>query len=231
MSAIILDTETHDLHGLPIQISYMPCSFEHGMVKTDKNAVFDQYFNVGQKINLGAMAVHHIIDEDLQGKPLFNTFTLPDHVEYIIGHNVYYDLKAIAQCGVNVGRIKPICTLALFRKLYPDVPHNLSAASYFFSKDHAKTRDLLRSAHNALVDIQLTAELLNHLLQKLSVQSFEELYIETQNSLIPKHISFGKYKGTALNNIPPDYVRWLLKKEDLDPFLRIGLENRKVMNG
>jgi exodeoxyribonuclease X len=32
MNALILDTETHDLNGYPIEIAYAPCSFEQGVL-------------------------------------------------------------------------------------------------------------------------------------------------------------------------------------------------------
>jgi len=35
MSTLILDTETHDLNGYPIEIAYAPCSFEQGVKLMD----------------------------------------------------------------------------------------------------------------------------------------------------------------------------------------------------
>ena len=40
-------------------------------------------------------------------------------------------------------------------------------------------------------------------------------------------MSFGKHKGTALVNLPSDYVRWLLNQDNLDKNLRKALMNRK----
>ena len=57
------------------------------------------------------MAVHHILESDLENQPHYKTFKLPDTTTYIIGHNIDYDIAAIARCGVDVSHIKPICQL------------------------------------------------------------------------------------------------------------------------
>ncbi|WP_336939356.1 3'-5' exonuclease [Acinetobacter modestus] len=232
MNAIILDTETHKMHGLPIQISYAPCSCEQGVVRIDEDAIYDQYYSVGVPIDFGAMAVHHIIEDDLIGKPSYDTFKLPESVEYIVGHNVHFDLAVIAKCGVEVGHLKPICTLAIARALFPELAHNLAALTYALAMFQDDARKSLKNAHNALTDIKLTANLLDKLAHELKktirIESLEDLYLYTQSVIIPTYITFGKHKGTALNNLPHDYVAWLLKQDDLDQFLRIGLENRKV---
>jgi exodeoxyribonuclease X len=234
MNAITLDTETHKLHGLPVQISYMPCAFNHlGNVVSDMDAIFDQFYSVGEPIDFAAMAVHHIIDEDLIGKPRYDTFKMPESVEYVIGHNIHYDLAVIAKCGVDVGHLKPICTLAIARAVFPHFKsHTLSALIYALAEFKSFARRGLKFSHNARADVINTTELLKHLIYELrktqKIQCFEDLYLYTQSVIIPTHIVFGEYKGTALNELPADYVCRLLKKPDLDPFLRIGLEKRKV---
>ena len=114
MQAIILDTETHTLNGLPIEIAYAPIEIENGKLSLDKKQIFDQLYQVGQPISYAAMAVHHILESDLVGQPFYNEFQLPTQTTYIIGHNVDYDIAAIARCGVDVSQLKPICTLAPF---------------------------------------------------------------------------------------------------------------------
>lgn len=91
------------------------------------------------------MAVHHILESDLENQPHYKTFKLPDTTTYIIGHNIDYDIAAIARCGVDVSHIKPICTLALARKTWPDAEaHNISALIYMISQGSSKARELLK---------------------------------------------------------------------------------------
>lgn len=225
MQAIILDTETHTLNGLPIEIAYAPIEIENGKLGLDKKQIFDQLYQVGQPISYAAMAVHHILESDLVGQPFYNEFQLPTQTTYIIGHNVDYDIAAIARCGVDVSQLKPICTLALARHVWENAEaHNISALIYLISKGSDKAREMLKGAHRADADIILTANILMHIIHQLNIQDIEQLYIASEQARIPKSITFGKHKGTAIQNLPADYIQWLMRQEDLDPYLRKALE-------
>lgn len=224
-TALILDTETDSLDGFPIQISYLPCEFSQGGIAFDLNAIFDELFSTDNKINVASMAVHHIIDSDLIGKPSYTTFKLPEDTVYLIGHNIQYDLDKIVKCGVNVSKIKTICTLALARKIFPEAPaHNISALSYYLTTDHNHTRELLKNAHDAKVDIKLTSSILRKIIEKSNVESMEQLYELSEEALIPTHIFFGKHRGSMIVNLPIDYVRWLQRQDDLDPNIAKALK-------
>ncbi|MEG2750124.1 MAG: 3'-5' exonuclease, partial [Acinetobacter sp.] len=127
MQAIILDTETHNLNGLPIEIAYAPVEIHQGKLSLDRELIFDQLYSIGdEKISYASMAVHHILESDLVGQPNFSEFKLPQDTTYIIGHNIDYDIRAIQQCGVDTTHIKAICTLALARLVWPNAEaHNI----------------------------------------------------------------------------------------------------------
>ncbi|ENX05999.1 putative quorum-sensing-regulated virulence factor [Acinetobacter courvalinii] len=225
MQAIILDTETHTLNGLPIEIAYAPIEIENGKLSLDKKQIFDQLYQVGQPISYAAMAVHHILESDLVGQPFYNEFQLPTQTTYIIGHNVDYDIAAIARCGVDVSQLKPICTLALARHVWENAEaHNISALIYLISRGSDKAREMLKGAHRADADIILTANILMHIIHQLNIQDIEQLYVASEQARIPKSITFGKHKGTAIQDLPADYIQWLMRQEDLDPYLRKALE-------
>ena len=229
MQAIILDTETHTLNGLPIEIAYAPIEIKNGKLSLDKKQIFDQLYQVGQPISYAAMAVHHILESDLVGQPFYNEFQLPAQTTYIIGHNVDYDIAAIARCGVDVSQLKPICTLALARHVWENAEaHNISALIYLISKGSDKAREMLKGAHRADADIILTANILMHIIHQLNIQDIEQLYIASEEARIPKSITFGKHKGTAIQDLPADYIQWLMRQDDLDPYLRKALEAKLV---
>ncbi len=229
MQAIILDTETHSLNGLPIEIAYAPIQINEGKLSLDRKLIFDQLYSIGdEKISYGSMAVHHILESDLVGQPNFSEFKLPPETIYIIGHNIDYDIRAIQQCGVDTSHIKAICTLALARLVWPDAEaHNISALIYMISKGSEKAREMLKGAHRADADIILTANILMHIVYQLKIQTIEELFEASEDARIPRSINFGKHRGTAIIDLPTDYVQWLLRQEDLDPYLRKALENAK----
>ena len=230
MQAIILDTETHTLNGLPIEIAYAPIQIADSQLSLDRNQIFDQLYSIGDgKISYASMAVHHILESDLIGQPNFSAFQLPKETQYIIGHNIDYDIRAIQQCGVDTSHIKAICTLALARSVWPNAEaHNISALIYMISKGSEKAREMLKGAHRADADIILTANILMHIIYHLKIQTLEELFEASEEARIPKTINFGKHRGSTIADLPADYVQWLLRQEDLDPYLRKALENTHI---
>jgi len=227
MQAIILDTETHTLNGLPIEIAYAPIQIQNGKLSLDRNQIFDQLYNIGdEKISYASMAVHHILESDLIDQPNFSKFQLPKDTTYIIGHNIDYDIQTIQQCGIDTSHIKAICTLALARLVWPNAEaHNISSLIYMISKGSEKAREMLRGAHRADADIILTANILMHIIYELKIPNIEALFEASEDARIPRMINFGKHRGTAIHDLPADYIQWLLRQEDLDSYLRKALEN------
>ncbi len=178
---------------------------------------FEQRYNPGKPISLGALATHHIMDEELVDCSPAASFTLPSDVEFVIGHNVDFDWEVIGKPD-----IKRICTLALARKVWPDLDsHNQSALLYHLER--ATAREQLRNAHSALTDVGICAAILKHLCQQLGVKTIEALYAESEIARIPTTMPFGKHKGMLLADVPKDYKKWLLSQQDIDPFLRKAL--------
>lgn len=230
MHAIILDTETHTLNGYPIEVAYAPIQLQQGKISLDKSQIFDQFYQVDEPISYAAMAVHHILESDLIDQPHYTSFRLPEETLYIIGHSIDYDIRAIQKCGVDTSHIKAICTLALARLVWPDVEaHNISALIYMISKGSEKARDMIKKAHRADMDIILTANILMHIVHHLQIDSIEALYAASEDARIPRVMSFGKHRGTAIADLPNDYIQWLLRQDELDPYLRKALENANIV--
>jgi exodeoxyribonuclease X len=144
-------------------------------------------------------------------------------VQYLIGHNIDYDIKAIQKCQPDF-TVKGICTLALCRMVWPELPHTLSAMYYHVMDDLELARKHLRHAHNAKADIYFTGVILKTLVEQLGIKDMNSLFIMSETARIPKYITFGKHKGTAIKDLDPSYVTWLLRQDDLDPYLRKAIE-------
>lgn len=180
---------------------------------------FVQRYNPGkQPITLGALATHHILDEELVDCPPASSFCLPNSVEYVIGHNVDFDWEVIGKPDV-----KRICTLALARRLWPNLDsHNQGALLYYIDRNTA--RDQLQNAHSAITDVGICAVILNRICQELGIKTIDDLFAESEKARIPTTMPFGKYKGQPLADIPSDYKQWLLSQGDVDFYLRKALE-------
>ena len=88
---------------------------------------------------------------------------------------------------------------------------------------------MIKKAHRADMDIIFTANILMHEIHHLKIHTIEELYTASEDARIPRTINFGKHRGTAIADLPADYMQWLLRQEDLDPYLRKAIENAKIV--
>lgn len=216
-TAIVFDTETTGINDpVIVEAAYIPLDSPRDIIG---GVPYQRHFNPGKPIDLGAMATHHIMDEDLADCPPASSFALPDGVQYLIGHNIDFDWRVIGEPNV-----KRICTLALARKAWPQLDsHTQSALLYFL--DRANARDTLRTAHSAATDIRICLTILNRALYALGCPDDRESAWEmSEAARVPLVMTFGKHKGMAIAEVPRDYRAWLLRQPDVDPYLRKALE-------
>jgi len=177
---------------------------------------FCKRYNPGKPIELGALATHHILDEELAACPPASEFAIPPHIQYLVGHNVDYDWEVIGKPD-----IKRICTLALARSLLPNLDsYSQSALLYHFERSVA--RDKLKNAHSALQDVENCLIILGHLIPLVTNgfdTTWEALWVRSEAARIPTVMPFGKHRNTPIAQIPADYKRWLLGQPDIDPYL------------
>lgn len=224
MKTVILDTETQGLnHHECIELAYLPVDIEDAQVVI-AGEVFEQRYRSHHPIQVGAAVVHGILDEDLVDCPPSGSAAsdLPVGLEYMIGHKVRYDWNTLGQPDVKL-----ICTLAIARDLYPELPNHKQSSLYLHFMGATRTNlDFVRSnAHGAMADISMLNEILKYMLSDRAdhVKTVEDLYDLSEVCAVPKIMPFGKHKGVSISDIPPDYLRWMINtlKEDAeaDPYL------------
>jgi exodeoxyribonuclease X len=214
MNALIFDTETHDVVD-PQIIQAAGTFIEIAGSQVIAMSGFMDSYKPSKPITHGAMAVHNIMDEDLENERPSSEFKLPDGVEYLIGHNVDFDWEAAGKPDV-----KRICTLAMARSIWPTASaHTLGALLYMLERENA--REILTGAHAADVDVEICTYILNHILMaKPEIQNMEQLYEFSEFARIPTIMAFGKHKGMAVKDLPGDYKSWILRQADIDPYLK-----------
>ncbi len=222
VTALIFDTETTGSDD-PKMIEAAGIVLRAGDIDLRPADRFEFRYNPGVPSTLGALATHHILDSELAGCPPPH-FVLPAETEYLIGHNVDYDWRVIGEPTV-----KRICTLAIARSLHPTIDsHALGALAYFFLGDEAK--GMLKAAHSAGGDCETLRHVLRHMVSEmrktLPMATWEDLWQFSEKARVPTVMAFGKHKGTAIIDVPLDYIEWLLRQGDIDPFLRKALEQR-----
>jgi exodeoxyribonuclease X len=229
--AILFDTETTGFNDPEVIEAAWVELFEKIESDTDLNQDMTEYverFQPSKAIELGALATHHILDEELVGLRPSAEFKLPNGVEYLVGHNIDFDWRVI-----GCPPIKRICTLALARWLWPDLDsHTQTALMYFASTNRMVTRTKASFAHSALHDVRNCLPLLYHMIYcaelstAVKLETWEDLWQLSELARIPTKMPFGKYRGELISGIPSSYVTWLMKQPDLDPYLMGALKRR-----
>lgn len=221
MNAYIFDTETTG--------SEQPDLIEAAWLRvTDPatlqvTAQFEQRYKPRHPNTLGALAVHHIYDEELISCPPCTDFVFPPDASYMIGHNIDYDWNVVQQ-----PEVKRICTLALSRMVLPDLDsHSQSALMYYFFRPHARER--LKSAHSALADVQNCKYLLQKLIPLLPtpISTWEQLWEHSETARLPRVMPFGKHKGLPMAELPVAYQDWLLRQDDMDPYIKLAIQKMR----
>lgn len=217
MKALIFDTETTGLHEPQvIEAAWMRVT---SLAPLRTEGTYCQRFRPTTPIEFGAMATHHITDDDLEHCPPSADFRLPDDVQYLVGHNIDFDWNVIGRPA-----IRRIDTLALCRALWPETDsHKQTAMLYMLNPRFA--RQYAADAHSAAADVFMLARLLTHILDRLgNPATLDELWQHSEAARVPRTMPFGKHKGELIADVPVDYRRWLAGQGDLDPYLRCALE-------
>jgi len=217
MEAVIFDTETTGKND-PILIEAAWLSVENVDPLITSESFCGRY-KPEKPIELGALAVHHILDEELVNCLPAESFKLPEGIEYIIGHSIDYDWAVVGSPN-----IKRICTLALSRKVWPNIDaYTQSALLYYLDRENAK--EILKNAHSAEADVRICAKILSEICKILNVKTIENLWHLSEEARVPSVMTFGKHKGLPISDVPNDYKRWLLSQDNIDPYLIQALSN------
>ena len=232
MTTYILDTETTGL----IEPHMTEAAYSIVEIAGGKVAVLQapraKRFNPLKEISLGSMAISHICDEDVVDEPPHTAFRLPSSVEYLIGHNIDFDMAVLKNAGVT-HTPKLICTNAMANYLLPTLEsHKLVSLLYHFHREVARAQ--AKDAHAAIADIYFTELVLGSLIDLANEQGHvitdvNSLYEFSQMARIPTHLSFGKHKGEAIADLATSsegagYLKWLLKQDSVDPYLAQACE-------
>lgn len=218
-TATFIDTETTDV-GDDRQVIELAHLGPLAVFQWDQRNIHTQRYRPTKPISLGALAAHHILDEDLIDQPRWpGRFEIS--TDYLIGHNVDFDWASIGKPPV-----KRICTLALARKYWPQLDsHSLTAMTYYFAKSREKARTLLRNVHSAEVDVLLLATMLEHMLDArvFDAADWDELWRVSEHARIPTRFTFGKYGPQGdqpgvpiaeVRRMDPSYIQWCIDKCD-----------------
>lgn len=189
------------------------------------NRTFCQFINPGRPIPKEASAIHGITDDMVKEAPSFGA-VWTEFVAFcgeeavLVAHNgEAFDRPFVIEEAKRNDVLVPdwplIDTLKWSRKYRPDLPkHSLQYLRQVYGVKE-------NNAHRALDDVMVLHEIFSIMIDDLSYEKVLELL--GVPTALGDTMPFGKHKGTALKDLPADYVAWL-KKQELLPDLKAALD-------
>lgn len=209
----VIDTETTGLEATDEVI-------EVGVVtETLGNA---WYFSASKPIPAEVSAVHHIVDADVAGRPLFRDYApvLRDElhrngVQVLVAHNADFDRKMLGEEFVD---FEWICTFKCALHVFPDAPnHKNETLCYHLGVGALGRSGRSGNAHSAQFDALQTKAILEELLKHASI---EQMIAWTKDIKNIQKLPFGKHAGKKWAEIDGGYLMWMIKAADMDPDMR-----------
>ena len=188
--------------------------------KTEQGEVVDELFNPGRPISIEAMAVHHITNEMVADKPPFKGSPAYDRLKQLlnhdqgilVAHNAQFDVEMLQKEGLKAERV--ICTYKLARHLDPQgsIPqYSLQYLRYFLKLE------IDAVPHSALGDILVLEGLFQRIRARFEQDGEKDPAVRMQAlssaPVLVARMPFGKHKGQMMEEIPEDYLRWLLSTD------------------
>jgi len=237
---IILDTETTGTaeSDRVIQLGYI-------VLGAKEIEVHNEFNSSDTPISFGAMEVHGITPELIEGKPScvetpaykrLEELNTPEN--YLIIHNAPFDIKMLEKEGFE-NKMKVIDTLRVAKHVLPDEEsHRLQYFRYKMGLYKEETQEadalgIIVKAHDAIGDV-LVLKLFLSKLKTIVTEMFpnenpvEKMVSLTTTPILVKTFRFGKHKGKTLQEVAVEdagYLRWMLSSmENLDDDMRYSIE-------
>jgi exodeoxyribonuclease X len=181
-----------------------------------------------------ASAVHHITDRDVEGaecisESLAALESEDGPVDVFCAHNAKFE-----QAFFDPGGYPWLCTYRIAVRLWPDAPgHSNSVLRYFLGLDVCAHSDYANNAHRAGPDALVTAALLAHCIRVADERGITVADMIRWSSGPPllHRVNFGKHKGMLWEDLPTDYLRWMVDKSELDADTKANARYRLKQRG
>lgn len=176
-----------------------------------KGTTFEQLVNPGCPIPAEATAIHHITNDMVKDAPTFAEI-IPKFNEFcegevvLIAHNndnfdYYFLMHEFKRSQQEMPPWKFFDTLKWARRYRPDLPrHTLQFLREIYGFP-------ANNAHRALDDVIVLHQVYSSMTDDLDITEVYALLNKPKDIL---HMPFGKHQGVPLQQLPPDYLKWLI---------------------
>ncbi|MDQ5883272.1 MAG: exodeoxyribonuclease [Patescibacteria group bacterium] len=192
--------------------------------------IVDELYKPDRPISIESMAVHHITEKMVAGKPGFigspeykeleELFSKEDSV--MIAHNAKFDVGMLEKEGLKV--CKTIDTFRVARHLDPEgkiSSYRLQYLRYLLGIEVEAT------AHDAKGDVLVLEKLFERLLKKIMETenlskdtAIDQMVDISSHPVLFKYFNFGKHKNVSVEEVAKkdrSYLEWLLKQKKETP--------------
>lgn len=190
----VVDTETTGFppHASTVQIGWTDVFVEPSTKSYVIGNTWQHYTKPKHPIQLDAMTIHGIMEEDVANAPPLDEFIRPKpgevgnpgrhlyipEVKFVVAHNAAFDMQFVP----SMPDIDWICTLICSRELIPQAPnHKNQFLRYYLKLPLDRQRET--GAHGAGADSYVTAGILVRLLEATSLERLLEIMVHSRYKL------------------------------------------------
>lgn len=165
----------------------------------------------GRPVPAEAQAVHHIGDGDVAGEPPFEQqLQVLGPIDLACAHNAAFEAGFITNPN-----IRWICTYKVALRLWYDAPsHNLQFLRYWLGLDIDQAKGM--PPHRAGPDAYVGAALMARILEEPNAPDIDTMVRWSSGPPLLHRVTFGKHRGSLWQDLPADYLSWIVNKSDLD---------------
>lgn len=202
-----------------VEVGWSDIAFNKGIAVHDltPESVDSMMVNPGINIPPTASAVHHIVDSDVEdalGIDEVLTKALPEKPEfrYVVAHNAPFDQGFLDHEKKHTW----LDTLRLAKHAFPDAPsYSNQALRYYLGLDVPRHLP----AHRVECDIITTGLIFVRICEELrqsrgDVNPGDLVVLQDEPILLKGKVGFGKYRDRKWEDLPRDYMEWMLKQGD-----------------
>jgi exodeoxyribonuclease X len=219
---IVVDTETTGLdpdNGGIVEIATV------GRKKDGSLSMISAICDPGMPIEHQAMAAHHITEEMISGT-VSSQSTLESIMRVLreetedlvmVAHNAEFDRGFLSKLDSGLYSVPWVCTYRCALHMWPEAPaHSNQVLRYFLNLDDLEIPINLYP-HRALYDAIVTEGILRTMLETHPIEKLLEL---TKTPVVLHKVRFGKHKDMLWKNVPSDYLKWVVRQDDMDADVR-----------
>lgn len=220
----VIDTETTGLE--PETAAICEVAFQDMLPDGEMLERFQTLIDPLMPIPPEASAVHHLTDDDVRGKPMWETIkprciasatmiegeTLTETFQPVyVAHNAEFDAKFTKIPG------RWLCTHRLAKHLWPDAPgHGNEVLRYWLKLEVDTVKDA--ASHRAVNDVMVTVALLKRALVEIrerwkDVETIDQLIRKVSGPCLLKIVPFKSANGVEFKYAEWSLLRWIVDKQ------------------